>query len=166
MRDGGKWLEPSHLVFALISAIYLFSLIVFYPPKEGVRYEGFYKVFLEELFFRLSLLGILWSKLDLLKKPFRTVIVVIFNGILFSALHVQYTLVKDYATVSMLGINYAAILLEIGIIPTIVAHLIWNIYHPNLLLQVPLIFMNLSWLFYRHKREVNRERGGKIRPPI
>jgi len=166
IKDTVIWFDPPRLFSAFLSILYFSSILTIFPSKKGIDYDQVSKVLFEELFFRLSLIGILKNKLDLLKRPLRTGVMVLLMGALFSALHVQYTLIEEYVMVCILGMNYILIFLEIGLIPTIASHLIWNLYKPNALLQVPFLIATIFNLFYRDKKERNRDRKRRIRPPI
>jgi len=166
LKDGGIWFGTTHLFSAFLSILYFLLIFVFFPPNKRIGSELVSKVLLEELFFRFSLIGILKSKLDLLKRPIRTSLIILLMGVLFSALHIQYTLLEEYVTVSILGMNYVLIFLEIGLIPTIVSHLTWNLYKPHVLLQAPFLLLALSNLYYRDKKERKRDRARRIKPPI
>ena len=118
------------------------------------------KVVFEEVLFRLIMLGVMKKYLNLLNLRLVFVALIV-NSLFFTTLHMQYETVPEYATIFFQSINFGLTYLSLGIIPSIANHLLWNLYFPNILLQIPISVAAIgyiSYITYREEKRIKRER--------
>jgi hypothetical protein len=150
------------ILFSLSTIIYLLILFLFLSPSWDVLFLILWKALLEELFFRLTLLGLIRSYINFKETTGKTIIILSLNSILFSILHMQYTSTGEYLTIFLLGLNYGVVYIVMGIIPSIISHTLWNLYHPNIILQVPITISGILYLYLSRKIEEDKEKRKRI----
>jgi membrane protease YdiL (CAAX protease family) len=130
-------------------------------PGDPLSFESLVKVFFEELLFRFSMLGIMGKYLDF-EKRYRLIFILILNSVLFSSLHFQYSTIGAFSTVFIQGLNFAITFVSLGIIPTIATHLLWNYYFPNIVPQLPILFLTVGLPIYDNYQEKRMEKMKRI----
>jgi hypothetical protein len=123
--------------------------------------ESVIKVVFEELLFRFSMLGIVKKYLRA-RKNFRTAFTLMLNGVLFSSLHFQYNTIWDYSTIFIQGLNFSLTYLNLGIFPSIITHLLWNYYYPNIVPQLPILILTIGLPLYDNYQSKRRARMQRI----
>jgi len=106
------------------------------------------------------MLGVMKRYLNLLNLRLVFVALIV-NSLFFTTLHMQYETVPEYATIFFQSINFGLTYLSLGIIPSIANHLLWNLYFPNILLQIPISVAAIgyiSYITYREEKRIKRER--------
>jgi len=160
--DGFNLLNRKVLYTSILILTYFFTIIVFFPSKRLDNFEQtVIKVSFEEFLFRFCMIGIVRKFLDF-ESVKRTAAILLINSLLFSMLHIQYELLGEYVTIFLQGINYGLTYLSLGIIPSILSHLLWNLYFPNILPQTPIFFMAVFYIYYTISERRTLARRRKI----
>lgn len=146
--DGFNFLNRRALYVSVLIFTYFLIIIFLYPSKKlGSFVQTGIKASFEELLFRFCMIGVVRKFLDFESKG-RVAAILLINSFLFSLLHTQYELLGEYATIFLQGVNYGLTYVSLGIIPSIVSHLIWNLYFPNILPQIPILIMTILNIYY------------------
>jgi len=160
--NGINYIDKKTMYITITNTIYFIIFIYLFPPYNYLQLEqAFIKVIFEELFFRFCMIGIVRKYLSFLKMK-KTIIVLITNSLLFSFLHMQYVLLGEYSIIFIQGVNFGLTFLSIGIFSSIYSHLLWNLYFPNIIPQLPIFILaaaNIIYLINLAKRESKK---GKI----
>lgn len=152
-----RWMSAS---FGVI--LYLVVIIGFYQPVYWVQFGIIMiKVVFEEVLFRLIMLGIMKRYLNLLNLRMVFAVLIV-NSMFFTTLHIQYRGVPEYATIFIQSLNFGLTYLSLGILPSIVNHLLWNLFFPNILPQIPIFFVSVAYIFYIKYQEEKRIKSGRI----
>ncbi len=151
-------------VIASIGAIvYLIVIIGLYRPVFwGQLGEDFIKVIFEEVLFRLIMLGVMKRYLNLLNLRLVFVALMV-NSLFFTTLHMQYETIPEYAIIFFQSINFGLTYLSLGIIPSIANHLLWNLFFPNVMLQIPITLVAIGYILYITYREEERVKRGRFK---
>jgi hypothetical protein len=149
------------LLIAISVVLYFFFLTFLLFLRGPFRPESFVKVVFEELLFRFSMLGIVKKYLNY-KKNYRIAFTLILNGLLFSSLHFQYNTIWDHSTIFIQGLNFALTYLSLGIFPSIITHLLWNYYFPNIVPQLPILFLTIGLPLYDNYQSKRRAKMQRI----
>jgi membrane protease YdiL (CAAX protease family) len=162
IEEGIFLINRKSIYLTLFYILYFFLVYFFYPVNLFYLSQIFTVVTFEELFFRFSFLGILRSDMDFIKFPLRTCILFIINSLFFLALHKQYTNFFEYLVVFFLSLHYCLIYYSSGIVPSIISHVLWNLYSPNIIFQVPYFVTNLILIILPVELEKRRERRERV----
>lgn len=149
------------LLLVISVVIYFIFMTFLLLPRGPLRAESVVKVVFEEMLFRFSMLGIVKKYLNY-KKNYRKVFTLILNGILFSFLHFQYNTIWDYSTIFIQGLNFALTYLSLGIFPSIITHLLWNYYFPNIVPQLPILILTIGLPLYDNYQSNRKDRMERI----
>jgi hypothetical protein len=141
--------------------IYFFFILLIFLPTGPLRFESLIKVVFEELLFRFSMLGVISKFLNYQKKS-RLIFVLTLNSILFSSLHFQYSTIWEYLTIFIQSLNFAFTYVNLGILSSIITHILWNNYFPNIIPQLPILLLTVGLPIYDTYQKEQRSKLQRI----
>lgn len=144
--------------------VFIYFLIIIYLYPQNIMndlVQVLIKASFEELLFRLCMIGILKKYLNFTSMK-RMMVVLIINSLFFTIIHTQYTLLEDYATIYLQTISYGLTYLSLGIFASIISHTIWNLYLPNIILQLPIFIVTVGNIYYLINRVRVLEKRGRV----
>jgi len=142
--------------------VYLVVIIGLYQPVSWEQLgQTLIKVVFEEVLFRLIMLGIMKKYLNLLNVRMIFAVLIV-NSLFFTTLHIQYRTAPEYATIFVQSTNFGLTYLSLGILPSITNHLLWNLFFPNILPQIPISVAAILYILYVNYQEERRIRSGRI----